>query len=495
MVSVADDGAGMDPERRRAALTEGHIGLASVTQRVEANGGELQIQATPGSGTQVSARARRLRGRARGSNSAGPEPEAPGGSGSDGGSSGGSTTGGGSPGTITPSESPGFVGIVPPPLFGSPTVASSAGASAAGSAAGACSVTGAGSGSTGASAAGASAGAAGSSAGRGRGRRRRGRADVGRAMHRAVRRADHRGGVLLDGRGANGRGVRCDVLHLDRSGGQESHARHARCRLGAQRAGAQGRGSAACEAEAATTGCGRARDARAAGARPRAADTSACAGRASGTRLRSANSELRRESVCECGERADRHQRGERLAVPAKLGAVVAAAIAVLHMEASGAGHLPEALGRLGKLQVDLVAGQVAALACVGQGHAGPDQERLDGGDRCVHRDRDLLIGEGVDLAKEQRAPLRLGQPLDVKDERPELSALLDLLRNRGAVLVRVDVHGILALGHGLAKVVEAAVAGDAVEPRPRVDRAVVGEDRLVGGNVDLLEHVLGVLG
>lgn len=55
-VSVADDGAGMDPERRRAALTEGHIGLASVTQRVEANGGELQIQATPGSGTQVSAR-------------------------------------------------------------------------------------------------------------------------------------------------------------------------------------------------------------------------------------------------------------------------------------------------------------------------------------------------------------------------------------------------------------------------------------------------------
>src|SRR5688572_8566703 len=36
---VADDGAGMAPERRREALAEGHIGLASVTQRVEANGG------------------------------------------------------------------------------------------------------------------------------------------------------------------------------------------------------------------------------------------------------------------------------------------------------------------------------------------------------------------------------------------------------------------------------------------------------------------------
>jgi two-component system NarL family sensor kinase len=51
--SVVDDGAGMAPERRREALAEGHIGLASVTQRVEANGGELQLSTTPGSGTQV----------------------------------------------------------------------------------------------------------------------------------------------------------------------------------------------------------------------------------------------------------------------------------------------------------------------------------------------------------------------------------------------------------------------------------------------------------
>ena len=55
-ITIADDGAGMEPARRRDALTEGHIGLASVTQRVEANGGELRIQATPGSGTQVWAR-------------------------------------------------------------------------------------------------------------------------------------------------------------------------------------------------------------------------------------------------------------------------------------------------------------------------------------------------------------------------------------------------------------------------------------------------------
>lgn len=52
-LTVADDGEGMDPRRRRDALAEGHIGLASVTQRVEANGGELKLEATPESGTRV----------------------------------------------------------------------------------------------------------------------------------------------------------------------------------------------------------------------------------------------------------------------------------------------------------------------------------------------------------------------------------------------------------------------------------------------------------
>ncbi|MDQ2676629.1 MAG: ATP-binding protein [Actinomycetota bacterium] len=53
---VTDDGAGMEPSRRRVALAEGHIGLASVAQRVEANGGELRFESTPGSGTRVSVR-------------------------------------------------------------------------------------------------------------------------------------------------------------------------------------------------------------------------------------------------------------------------------------------------------------------------------------------------------------------------------------------------------------------------------------------------------
>jgi two-component system NarL family sensor kinase len=55
-ITVADDGEGMNPERRREAVAEGHIGLASVTQRVDANGGEIQLETTPGSGTRVWAR-------------------------------------------------------------------------------------------------------------------------------------------------------------------------------------------------------------------------------------------------------------------------------------------------------------------------------------------------------------------------------------------------------------------------------------------------------
>jgi hypothetical protein len=58
-----------------------------------------------------------------------------------------------------------------------------------------------------------------------------------------------------------------------------------------------------------------------------------------------------------------------------------------------------------------------------------------------------------------------------------------------------VHVHRVLALGDGLAKVVEATVAGDPVQPRPQVDLAVIGEDRAVGVDEDLLEDVLGVLG
>ncbi len=55
VLEIDDDGRGMDPSRPREALASGHIGLASVVQRVEATGGELEIESRPGGGTRVRA--------------------------------------------------------------------------------------------------------------------------------------------------------------------------------------------------------------------------------------------------------------------------------------------------------------------------------------------------------------------------------------------------------------------------------------------------------
>lgn len=51
VVEVSDDGRGIEPGRPREALSEGHLGLASVEQRAEATGGELALTSVPGEGT------------------------------------------------------------------------------------------------------------------------------------------------------------------------------------------------------------------------------------------------------------------------------------------------------------------------------------------------------------------------------------------------------------------------------------------------------------
>jgi signal transduction histidine kinase len=55
VLEVADDGAGMAPERGREALAEGHIGLAIAAERVAAVGGTLTLERPPGAGTRARA--------------------------------------------------------------------------------------------------------------------------------------------------------------------------------------------------------------------------------------------------------------------------------------------------------------------------------------------------------------------------------------------------------------------------------------------------------
>lgn len=54
-LEVDDDGQGMEQDRSREALKDGHIGLASVAQRVEACGGTFELESAPGAGTRARA--------------------------------------------------------------------------------------------------------------------------------------------------------------------------------------------------------------------------------------------------------------------------------------------------------------------------------------------------------------------------------------------------------------------------------------------------------
>jgi two-component system NarL family sensor kinase len=51
VLTVEDDGRGIERGRREAALREGHVGLASSTERVEALAGRFEVEGRPGRGT------------------------------------------------------------------------------------------------------------------------------------------------------------------------------------------------------------------------------------------------------------------------------------------------------------------------------------------------------------------------------------------------------------------------------------------------------------
>ena len=107
---------------------------------------------------------------------------------------------------------------------------------------------------------------------------------------------------------------------------------------------------------------------------------------------------------------------------------------------------------------------------------------------------RDLLVGERVDLAQQQRGALGLGELVDVGDQLAEALAAHDLVAGGDAVLGEVDVHRVDADGGGAAQMVERAVARDPIEPGAHVDLALVGEDCVEGRGEHLLQDVLGVL-
>ena len=202
-----------------------------------------------------------------------------------------------------------------------------------------------------------------------------------------------------------------------------------------------------------------------------------------------------RASFLRITERPDRHQRRERLVGLLELPAEHRAALARAQVAADQrARTAAEPFGHFAQFDADLVTGQQAGLGCLGQRHPCANEQRLHARHGRLHRLGDLLIGERVHLAQHERRFLRLGHFVDIPDQQPELLALVDLVGGAGAVVGVVQVHRVDADRLDPAQVVEAAVAGDPVQPRSDVDRAIVGQDRVEGGRHHLLHHVLCVL-
>ena len=86
---------------------------------------------------------------------------------------------------------------------------------------------------------------------------------------------------------------------------------------------------------------------------------------------------------------------------------------------------------------------ELARLGGLGQRHAGPHEQRLDARDGRLHRLGDLVVGERVDLAQQQRGALRLRKLLDVLEQVADVGALVHDVGGRDAVGVHLVVHRV----------------------------------------------------
>ena len=153
-------------------------------------------------------------------------------------------------------------------------------------------------------------------------------------------------------------------------------------------------------------------------------------------------------------QRGDGQDERERVVVALELLLEEGAALAAADVTAGGGAELAEALGGGAELEADVVAAEVARLGGLGERDAGAHEQRLDGGDGGLHGVCDLVVGERVDLAQQQRGALGLGQLVHVGDELAEALAAHDLVACGDALLGVVDVHGVDADGRGAAQVV-----------------------------------------
>ena len=117
----------------------------------------------------------------------------------------------------------------------------------------------------------------------------------------------------------------------------------------------------------------------------------------------------------------------------------------------------------------------------------------LIAGDRDAERRGQVGVAHAVDLAHQERGALLLGQSPHVGDEPAQVLAPLGLVHRVEQRLAR-HLEDLARRRHGAAKMVDAAVVGDAVEPGADVDVALVAPQRAERADEDVLQDVLGVL-
>ncbi len=118
----------------------------------------------------------------------------------------------------------------------------------------------------------------------------------------------------------------------------------------------------------------------------------------------------------------------------------------------------------------DLTAGTVTSSVLARSAYDMPSISRISSADRCCS-----------------------GSRPDVLDQAREVVAALRLLDRVAQRLAR-QVEDVGRRRHRPAQVVDAAVVGDAVQPRPQVHLPRVGPQRAVRADEHVLEEILGVL-
>jgi hypothetical protein len=146
-----------------------------------------------------------------------------------------------------------------------------------------------------------------------------------------------------------------------------------------------------------------------------------------------------------------------------------------------------------GEVGADLDAGDVACLGRAHQADAGPDQQRLDGRDAHTVRVGEVGVGRSLELAHEQHRALLGGQAAHVGDQPAKVLAALGLGQRIGLRRAH-ELEPLQRDGDRAAQLVDAAVVGDAVQPRAQRDRPPVRAQGRVRAQEDVLERVLGIV-